>query len=288
MQNKSIVPDGGKKAEITEALGFGMLLAAMGGFMDAYSYTVRGRVFATGQTGNLVLGAFSLAKQDFKGLGHAMVPIVAFWIGIFAAQHLSYILNEERIPRPAAPMGICKEASRRKPVYVRPFRFPYTIFQKKRVKWKAVVLFAELMILFGVGLLPCSVPDILANTGISLSAAMQYSSFRTFGESAAYAPIFCTGNMRSCAEMFYKWIVGKDKGSMKKAFHYTAILIAFFSGAVFGVKSSGIYREKAIWFVCALLGLALFILHKYSAGCSGIGDIKEPAVKDGPGCRGNG
>ncbi len=228
MQNKSIAPDGGKEIDITETLGFGMLLAVIGGFMDAYSYIVRGNVFATGQTGNFVLAALSLAEQDFRGMGHAMVPIAAFWFGVFVAQHLYY-----------------------------------TVFQKKHAIWKTVVLFAELIVLFGVGLLSCSVPDILANTAISFSAALQFSSFRNFGENAAYTTIFCTGNMRSCAEMFYKGIVRKDKGCIKKAFHYAAILSAFFFGAIFGAMNAEIYHEKAIWVVCALIGLALFALHKY-------------------------
>ncbi len=232
MENKSVVQDGGKETGITEALGFGMLMAAIGGFMDAYSYIVHGNVFATGQTGNFVLAALRLAEQDFMGMGHAMVPIAAFWIGIFAAQHLRFIVKKKRV-------------------------------QKKHVNWKAGVLFGEMTVLFAVGLLPPAAPDILANTGIAFSAAMQFSSFKNIGKNAAYATIFCTGNMRSCAEMFYKGIIRKDKDSMKKAFHYTAILLAFFSGAIFGAVNSGIYREKAIWAVCVLLGLALFVLHKF-------------------------
>ena len=60
-----------------------MILAISGGFMDAYTYLIRGGVFATGQTGNFVLVAIRGVSGEYKHMIQSCVPIAAFWIGIF-------------------------------------------------------------------------------------------------------------------------------------------------------------------------------------------------------------
>ena len=44
-----------------DSLRMGGLLAAIGGFLDSYTYIARGGVFANAQTGNLVLLGLRLA-----------------------------------------------------------------------------------------------------------------------------------------------------------------------------------------------------------------------------------
>ena len=43
----------------------GLLLALVGGFLDAYTYVCRGHVFANAQTGNLVLLGIYITNQDW-------------------------------------------------------------------------------------------------------------------------------------------------------------------------------------------------------------------------------
>ena len=47
--------------QMSESIRLGMLLAASGGFMDAYSYLVRDRVFAKARTGNILLFGVNLS-----------------------------------------------------------------------------------------------------------------------------------------------------------------------------------------------------------------------------------
>ncbi len=210
------------QTEITEKLSFGMLLALVGGFMDAYSYIVHGNVFATGQTGNFVLVAVRLAEKDYAGMFHAIIPIVSFWLGVFLAWHMFYYY-----------------------------------FKQKNLLWKRGILVTAMIILFFTGLLPHSYPDIAANTLVSLAAALQYCAFRKFDEDDNYASIFCTGNMRSCADNYYKGFVRKDKKCLKKALRYSCIILAFFIGAVSGALSSNLFHERAIWAVTVILLLCL-------------------------------
>lgn len=214
------------KKEITEHIRYGMLLSMIGGIMDAYSYGVRGGVFATGQTGNFVLFALGIARHDLPRALRSLVPIVSFWCGIFAAEHLLHFF-----------FGSYEEG-------------------KRLIKWKRVVLFAEAILMLLVGFIPDSVLDIIPNTIISFSAAMQFCCFRKFGDDAAYASVFCTGNMRSCAEKYYLGLVLKDKKSLRQAFEYTRILAAFLFGAVLTLAVSPVAGERTIWIgtLCLVIG----------------------------------
>ena len=51
---------------IRERTALGLTVICAGGLMDAYSYLTRGNVFATGQTGNVVLLAIHLAQLDWR------------------------------------------------------------------------------------------------------------------------------------------------------------------------------------------------------------------------------
>lgn len=211
-----------RRTDLTGQLGFGMLITAVGGMMDAYSYGMRGQVFATGQTGNFVLVAVRLVEGEYRSMLQALVPIVSFWVGVFLAKHLLHrVLGEDS------------------------------------VRWRRNVLLMEMGLLFLVGWIPESAPHIYSNTVISLTAAMQFCCFRNFGENAAYATVFCTGNMRSCAEMYYQGLVLKDRESLRKANGYGGILLSFFAGACVGFWAGGFMGEKSIWCACGLLAAAV-------------------------------
>lgn len=223
--------------DVIEKLVFAMMLTAVGGFMDAYSYVVRGKVFATGQTGNFVLVCVNMMQKDYTQMFHAIVPIVSFWIGVFISSHMIYY------------------------------------FRERQMLLKQVTLVIEILLVFIVGLIPCSYPDIIANTLISLAAAFQYCAFRKFSTSGNYASIFCTGNMRSCAENYYKGVIRKDKQSMKRALGYTFILISFFIGAVSAAYESKILHAKSIW----TLDIVLIVILVFSFVVN-VDILKNPAV----------
>ena len=190
------------------------MMMASAGIMDAYSYIQRGQVFATGQTGNFTLMAIRLVQRDLEGFLHTALAIIAFWIGIFVCWHVFYTLAKEDDKR-----------------------------------WKKLVLVIEFVLLAIVGLLPDTVPDFLVNPVISLSAAFQFCTFRKLGKKDTYASVFCTGNMRTCAENYYLGLVRKDREALKKANRFTLILAAFFAGVVLTAFLCQIVQEKAIWAV---------------------------------------
>lgn len=218
--------------QTTEKLGFGMLLASTGGFMDAYSYLVHGNVFATGQTGNFVLVAVNLAKKNYINSLHSLVPIISFWFGIFISLHM---LN--------------------------------SLFKERQALWHRATLVIVLIVILIAGFVPHSYPDLIANTLVSFAASLQYCAFRKFGVGENYASIFCTGNMRSCAENYYKGIIKKDKPCFRKALRYSCILISFFIGAITCALESKVFHEMSIWSVDIIILSVLvfsYIFNRYN------------------------
>ena len=75
-----------REITIHETLLVGICLAAAGGFLDAYTYTLRGGVFANAQTGNLVLLALRAAQGDWQGAFYYVIPVAAFFCGILLTE----------------------------------------------------------------------------------------------------------------------------------------------------------------------------------------------------------
>ena len=215
--------------ETSDRLHLAMLLSVLGGIMDGYSYAVRGGVFATGQTGNLIIFASRLVHGQYGRAFQAFVPILGFWLGIFAAQFILSHVAAGRV---------------------------------RGGKLKSRILFLEAAVLFGIGFVPDSVLDIIPNSITALLAAMQFSSFRKFEDELAYASVFCTGNMRSCAELYYKGIFGKNPAALRRAFKYTGILFSFLAGAVVAMLVGEAAGEKCIWLGSCVAILCGFLFSK--------------------------
>ena len=201
--------------------------------MDAYSYLTRGGVFATGQTGNVVLLAIRLAELDWLGVARYLAPIVAFVMGILASKHvLSNVHAGDH-------------------------------FRMQR--W--VIVFEAAAFAF-IALLPESVPDFAVNLAISLCAAISFENFRTFGTKSAYASVFCTGNLRSFAETFYDGFVGHDRHEMHRSLRYLALIASFTAGVVLGYFLIGAVGRYAAFAISGLFLLASIFVGDFAADLS--------------------
>ena len=148
------------RRHISETLHLGMLLAAVGGFLDAYTYLSRGKVFANAQTGNLVLLGIRAFEGDWQTALHYVVPVCAFVLGVVLAESIRF----------------------------RRDRF-------MTLHWRQLVLGVEIIVLAVAAFVPEQFNDMV-NAAVSFVCAMQVNSFRTF-EDNPYATTMCTGNLRS-------------------------------------------------------------------------------------------
>ena len=72
--------------QMSDSIRLGAILAVSGGFMDAYSYIQRDEVFANAQTGNMLLFGVKLSEGNFAGALQYFFPVLAFVLGIAAAE----------------------------------------------------------------------------------------------------------------------------------------------------------------------------------------------------------
>ena len=175
----------------------GLIVICAGGFMDAYSYLLHGQVFATGQTGNIVLLCMNLAEGAWLGVSHYLVSILAFVAGIMLSRHVLVRVHGRATHR--------------------------------MQRWVAVF---EAVAFAVVALLPQGMPDLLVNSAISFCAAVSYENFRQFGTRSAYASVFCTGNLRSLGETLYDGIFEKDRHELHRSARYAGLVASFCVGAV--------------------------------------------------------
>ncbi|SFE55338.1 YoaK family protein [Peptostreptococcus sp. D1] len=216
--------------QMSESTIVAVLLALGGGFRDAYSYNIRGNVFANAQTGNLVLLSQSLANLNFHAAFKYLLPIIAFMIGIFVTD-------------------IIKNKHRRN-VYIH---------------WRQIIILVEIAMLFLVGLMPKGM-DHWANITISLACAMQVESFRKF-MNIPIATTMCTGNMRSATECLAKYYNDRKLGihnlkDRNKSIYYFFVIFTFCVGAALGALVSNIIGIKSIWIDATLMFVVFIIMFK--------------------------
>ena len=146
--------------QMSESLRIGCLLTLAGGFQDAYSYILRGKVFVNAQTGNIVLFAQNVSERRFEKLPRYILPIFAFIGGIYIAQ-----------------------------------RIEISFKNNAKIHWRQIVLIIEIILMIISGFLPHRL-DFIANILLSFVCAMQILSFNKF-RGNPFATTMCIGNLKT-------------------------------------------------------------------------------------------
>lgn len=213
----------------SEAVRVGMLLALSGGFLDAYTYLVRGHVFANTQTGNIVMLGLVLAERNWaKAVGY-LLPILAFVLGVILAELL-------RTWGKANP--------------------------NHWFHWRQTILSLELLLLIPVGFMPATDGwNMVANICVSFVCSLQVESFRRM-HGKIFATTMCTGNLRSGTELMFQYVRTKDKTLRQHAMHYYGVILSFIAGAAVSTLVCNVIGIYAVWISCAIfLVLVLILFH---------------------------
>ena len=212
--------------QTSESFRLSALLSFSGGLQDAYTYNVRGGIFANAQTGNVVLMSQSFMLGEWEIALQYMLPLIFFAAGIFITERI-----ENRF----------KSGS--------------------RIHWRQIVLFIEIIMLIIVGFLPLRF-NLLANIMVSFSCAMQVQTFRKV-HGFGYASTMCIGNLRSGTESLSQFFRTKEKKLLYKAMHFFGIILIFAIGAGIGGILSLKLGLGTIWISPAiLLVVALMMIKK--------------------------
>lgn len=132
----------------SNSVSLGIILAMVGGFLDAYTFISRDGVFANAQTGNIVLLGVHLALGEWQQMILYIPPIVAFILGIFISEFSKIFKRKSWIT-----------SSRR------------------------FVLLIECIVLVIVGLLPATIHNSVVTILIAFASSLQIATFnkRVFG-----------------------------------------------------------------------------------------------------------
>ena len=211
--------------QVSESFRLSALLSFSGGLQDAYTYNVRGNVFANAQTGNVVLMSQNfMCGEWIQGL-YYLCPLVSFSLGVFIAERI--------------------ESGYKNSI---------------KLHWRQIILFIEMAVLAIVGLLPSQL-NTVSNMLVSFSCAMQVQAFRKV-HGYGYASTMCIGNLRIGTENLSQYLRSHDKAALRKALHFFGIIFVFAVGAGLGGVLSGVFGLRTIWFSVAILLVALIVIMK--------------------------
>lgn len=133
-------------------------------------------------------------------------------------------------------------------------------------EWERLVLIFETMVLFIIGFIPETIPNIVVTVAVSFAASVQVSSFRKLVDSP-YFTTMSTGNLRSATQSAYIAITKKDHKSAVKSIRYFTIIFSFIFGGFMGGLLTLIIGVKSIW--CAgIILVSAVILFSISKGKS--------------------
>lgn len=211
-----------EETHMSDALPLGLLLALTGGILDAYTYLNRGQVFATAETGNLVLLGINCAMGHWRRAAYYLLPISSYAAGLLAT--LTFHRRSDRL-----------------------------FFH-----WRQFVVLAECLAVAAAALIPQGGLDPLVNCMIAFISAMQVQTFRKF-RGCACATTMCTGNLRSGVEALYFHLADSEPGALARAGVYFGLILCFIAGAVVSGLLSPLLGGRTV--LAALLPLsAAFVL----------------------------
>lgn len=177
-----------------EAVSIALLLALVGGYLDAYTWIIHG-VMANAQTANLVLLWVYGTAGNWGDALRFVPPILAFAIGIVAAAWLRRASGERA---------------------------------------SAINTLIEILLLVAIGILHNRLPDLAGTLGISFVAAMQTAIFTKVEGVAYSSVMITGNMRQAIEGVFLALCSGGPLGTLRRSGIFTGLCIAFGLGAAVG------------------------------------------------------
>lgn len=117
----------------------------------------------------------------------------------------------------------------------------------------------ETIVLFLIGFIPSSAPNVIVTATVSLVASIQVSSFRKLVDSQ-FNTTMSTGNLRSASQALFLAITQKDTDAAIRSIRYFLVILSFLSGALTGGIITSHIGIKAVWCTIVLLIAAVVLV----------------------------
>jgi uncharacterized membrane protein YoaK (UPF0700 family) len=214
---------GGRRVPGAKSLPTAMALSASAGYLDAFTYVGHGKVFASAMTGNMVLLGIHIASRH--DVLTYMIPILAFVVGVM----LAHVMLRATVRR--------------------------VLFERPHV----VTLFLEIVVLLVVALAPLHLDDKTLVSAITISTAMQNTTFRNVG-ARTYNSVIMTGNLQAFSNALAGGLWPWSAATIAEALDLLAVIVSFVSGAALGALLSPSLGLHAVLVPAGVLAAGMMIL----------------------------
>ena len=184
-----------------------LFLTFCAGYVDAYTFIVRGNTLVAGQTGNVVFLSVELIQNNVSDVRDKVLTLLAFMMGVFLL----------------------------------------TVYKEKLriVKKPILSLFPLAILSIIIGFVPQTVDNIYLVPPLAFCMGLVTTAFGEVS-GIAYNNAFMTGNIKRTMLAFGDYFRTKHTPFLREGFIFVSLLGSFVLGVVFSAYLTIFYHEKTI------------------------------------------
>ena len=184
-----------------------LFLTFCAGYVDAYTFIVRGNTLVAGQTGNVVFLSVGLIQHNVSDASAKVMTLLAFMMGVFLL----------------------------------------TVYKEKLriVKKPILSLFPLAILSIIIGFVPQTVDNIYLVPPLAFCMGLVTTAFGEVS-GIAYNNAFMTGNIKRTMLAFGDYFRTKHTPFLREGFIFVSLLGSFVLGVVFSAYLTIFYHEKTI------------------------------------------
>ena len=193
-----------------------LFLTFCAGYVDAYTFIVRGNTLVAGQTGNVVFLSVGLIQDNVSEASTKVMTLISFMMGVFLL----------------------------------------TVYKEKlRVVKKPILSLIPLAILsLIIGFVPLTVDNIYIVPPLAFCMGLVTTAFGEVS-GIAYNNAFMTGNIKRTMLAFGEYVRIKHTAFLMEGLIFVSLLVSFVLGVVFSAYLTIIFSEKTILGVPVMMSI---------------------------------
>ena len=196
-----------------------LFLTFCAGYVDAYTFIVRGNTLVAGQTGNVVFLSVGLIQQNVSDASAKVMTLLSFMMGVFLL----------------------------------------TLYKEKlRIVKKPILSLIPLAVLsLIIGFVPQTVENIYLVPPLAFCMGLVTTAFGEVS-GIAYNNAFMTGNIKRTMLAFGDYFRTKHTPFLREGLIFVSLLSSFVFGVVFSAYLTIYYQEKTILGVPLMMSIFYF------------------------------
>lgn len=214
-----------KKFPIYERTAIAQLMAMTSGGIDAYSYLTHGHVFASMQTGNLILLGVNIIDGKFSVILNYLLPILTYCIAAAITKWFQ-------------------------------IHFP----TDSKIDRQSLILTFEMLVFLLVAIIGDVVPLNITILMISFAISAQFVEFSSL-HGMPVNTLMMSGNIKKVGMLTVDGIANHKPKSIRRAKRSFLLILAFFIGITISAGAVKLFDRQAILFEVLILLIALFTIH---------------------------